>query len=71
VWRLPGAHTFGRSLTEAKRHGIEVVALRFDLDANQFEIDWNIHLGALKSPVEQARAAIAHAKADRKRRARL
>ena len=64
----PGAHTFGRSLAEAERHGIEVVALWFELEPDQFEIDWDIRLGELSKPVNRARAAIAHAEADRQRR---
>ena len=64
----PGAHTFGRSLAEAKRHGTEVVALWFELEPDQFEIDWDVRLGDLAIPVKQARAAIAHADADRLRR---
>jgi predicted RNase H-like HicB family nuclease len=64
----PGAHTFGRSLAEAKRHGTEVVALWFELEPDQVVIDWDIRLGELSKPVNQARAAIAHAEADRQRR---
>jgi predicted RNase H-like HicB family nuclease len=64
----PGAHTFGRSLAEAKRHGTEVVALWFELEPDQFEIDWDVRLGDLAIPVKQARAAMAHADADRLRR---
>ena len=64
----PGAHTFGRSLAEAKRHGIEVVALWFELEPDQFEIEWELRLGDLARPVRQARAAIAHAEEDRDRR---
>ena len=64
----PGAHTFGRSLGEAKRHGTEVVALWFELEPDQFEIDWDVRLGDLAIPVKQARAAMAHADADRLRR---
>jgi predicted RNase H-like HicB family nuclease len=64
----PGAHTFGRSLAEAKRHGIEVVALWFDLEPDQFEIDWDLRLGDIAKPVKEAKAAIAHAEEDRTRR---
>jgi predicted RNase H-like HicB family nuclease len=64
----PGAHTFGRSLAEAKRHGTEVVSLWFELEPAAFEIDWDVRLGDLSKPVNQARAAIAHAEADRQRR---
>jgi predicted RNase H-like HicB family nuclease len=64
----PGAHTFGRSLGEAKRHGLEMVALWFDLEPEQLDIDWDIRLGDLAAPVKQARAAMAHADADRLRR---
>ncbi len=64
----PGAHTFGRSLAEAKRHGKEVVALWFDLEPDKFEIDWDVRLGVLAGSVKQARAAMAHAEADRHRR---
>ena len=64
----PGAHTFGRSLAEVKRHAVEVVALWFELEPDQFEIDWNIQLGDLAAPVKQARSAMAHAEADRVRR---
>lgn len=61
----PGAHTFGRSLAEAKRHGSEVVALWFELEPTEFEIDWDIRLGDLAAPVKRARAAMDHAEADR------
>jgi predicted RNase H-like HicB family nuclease len=64
----PGAHTFGRSLAEAKRHAIEVVALWFEIELEDFEIDWDIKLGALAAPVKRARDAMAHAEADRTRR---
>lgn len=68
VTGTPGAHTFGRSLREAKRHGIEMVALWFELEPDQFDIDWDVRLGDLAAPVKQARAAMAHAEADRARR---
>lgn len=64
----PGAHTFGRSLAEAKRHGIEVVALWFELEPEQFQIEWEIKMGELAGPVKRARAAMAHAEEDRCRR---
>lgn len=64
----PGAHTFGRSLAEAKRHGIEVVALWFEIEPDDFEIDWDVKLGALAAPVRRARHAMAHAEVDRHRR---
>ena len=64
----PGAQTFGRSLAEAKRHSIEVVALWFELEPEDFEIDWDMRLGKLAMPVKQARTAMAHAEADRERR---
>jgi predicted RNase H-like HicB family nuclease len=64
----PGAHTFGRSLAEAKRHGVEVVVLWFQLEPEDFEIDWDIRLGDLTVPVKQAKVAMAHAEADRARR---
>lgn len=51
-----------------KRHAVEVVALWFELEPDQFEIDWNIQLGDLAGPVKQARSAMAHAEADRARR---
>ena len=60
-----GAHTFGRSLSEAKRHGVEMVALWFELEPDRFEIDWDLRLGDLAGTVKQARAAMAHAEADR------
>jgi hypothetical protein len=63
-----GAHTFGRSLGEAKRHGLEMVALWFDREPEQLDIDWDVRLGDLATPVKQARAAMAHADADRLRR---
>jgi hypothetical protein len=55
-------------LAEAKRHGIEVVALWFELEPEDFEIDWDMRLGKLAMPVKQARTAMAHAEADRERR---
>lgn len=64
----PGAHTFGRSLAEAKRHAIEVAALWFDIEPDQFEIDWDVRLGDLAGTVKRARAAMAHADADRVQR---
>jgi predicted RNase H-like HicB family nuclease len=66
----PGAHTFGRSLAEAKRHALEVVALWFELEPQQFEIDWDLRLGGIARPVKEAKAAIAHAEEDRTRRDR-
>ena len=64
----PGAHTFGRSLAEAKRHAVEVVALWFELEPEDFEIDWDVKLGDLAPSVKRARDAMAHAEADRGRR---
>ncbi len=64
----PGAHTFGRSLAEAKRHSTEMVALWFELEPTEFEIDWDVRLGDLAGSVKQAKAAIDHAEADRNRR---
>jgi predicted RNase H-like HicB family nuclease len=64
----PGAHTFGRSLAEARRHAIEVVALWFELEPDDFDIDWDIRLGNLAAPVKKARQAMAHAEEDRQRR---
>jgi predicted RNase H-like HicB family nuclease len=63
-----GAHTFGRSLAEAKRHAVEVVALWFEVEPDQVQIDWDIRLGELSKPVAQAKSAIAHAETDRERR---
>jgi len=64
----PGAQTFGRSLNEAKRHGVEMVALWFDREPDQLEIEWDVRLGSLAGPVKQALSAMAHAEADRLRR---
>lgn len=64
----PGAHTFGRSLAEAKRHGVEAVALWFDVEPDAFDIEWDIRLGDLAAPVKRARIAMAHAEEDRQRR---
>ena len=64
----PGAHTYGRSLAEAKRHAVEVVALWFELEPDHFDIDWDVQLGPLAAPVKRAREAMAHAEADRVRR---
>ncbi|MGH9072188.1 MAG: type II toxin-antitoxin system HicB family antitoxin [Acidimicrobiales bacterium] len=64
----PGAHSFGRSLVEAKRNAVEVVALWFELEPDAFDIDWEIQLGKLGGPVRQARKAMAHAEEDRGRR---
>lgn len=63
-----GAHTFGRSLTEAKRHALEMVALWHDVEPDDLDIDWDVRLGELAKPLSQARNAIAHAEADRARR---
>lgn len=64
----PGAHTFGRSLAEAKRHAVEVVALWFEIEPKDFDIDWDVKLGPLAAPVKRARDAMAHAETDRQRR---
>ncbi len=64
----PGAHTFGRSLAEAKRNAVEVIALWFEIEPEAFAIDWDIQLGVLAPSVEQARAAMAHAEEDQRRR---
>lgn len=64
----PGAHTFGRSLAEAKRNAVEVIALWYELEPEAFDIDWDLQLGALAPSVEQARAAMAHAEEDQRRR---
>jgi predicted RNase H-like HicB family nuclease len=63
-----GAHTFGRSLAEAKRRAGEMVALWYDVEPEQVAIDWDVRLGDLAKPLSQARSAIAHAEADRARR---
>jgi predicted RNase H-like HicB family nuclease len=63
-----GAQTFGRSLAEAKRHATEVVALWFELEPDDFDIEWDVRLGNLAAPVKKARQAMAHAEADRQRR---
>ena len=64
----PGAHTYGRSLAEAKRHAVEVVALWFELEPDHFDIQWDVHLGPIAAQVKRAREAMAHAEADRARR---
>jgi predicted RNase H-like HicB family nuclease len=64
----PGAHTFGRSLSEAKRHAVEMAALWFEMEPDQLDIDWDVRLGDLARPVKEARVAIAHAEADRAQR---
>jgi len=64
----PGAHTFGRSLAEAKRNAVEMVALWFELEAEDFELDWDIRLGKLAPVVKRARTAMAHAEEDQRRR---
>jgi predicted RNase H-like HicB family nuclease len=64
----PGAVTFGRSLGEAKRRGVEMVALWFDLEPEDITIDWDVRLGDLSRPVKQGRDAMAHAESDRLRR---
>jgi len=61
----PGAQSFGRSLAEAKRHGLEAAALWFDLAPEEIEVSWDIRLGGLAGPVKEARKAMAHAEADR------
>jgi predicted RNase H-like HicB family nuclease len=63
-----GAQTFGRSLSEAKRHAVEAAALWYDVAPETLNIDWDIRLGDLAKPLSQARSAIAHAEADRERR---
>lgn len=64
----PGAHTFGRSIAEAKRHAVEVVALWYELEPGQCDVTWDIRLGDLAKSVKQARVAMAHAEEDRLRR---
>lgn len=68
VTGVRGAHTFGRSLTEAKRHAVEAAALWYDIEPDEFDVAWDIRLGDLAKPLSQARDAIAHAEADRARR---
>ncbi len=63
-----GAHTFGRSLVEAKRHAVEMVALWFELEPEAFDIDWDVRLGDLARVVKRAHAAIAHVAEDQRRR---
>jgi predicted RNase H-like HicB family nuclease len=63
-----GADTFGRSLSEAKRHAVEAAALWYDVEPEDLDFDWDIKLGDLAKPLSQARTAIAHAEADRERR---
>lgn len=63
-----GAHTFGRSLTEAKRHAVEAAALWYDVEPDDLDVDWDIRLGELAKPLGEARNAIAHAEVDRARR---
>ena len=65
---VAGAHTFGRSLSEAKRHAVEVCALWYELEPDHFDVDWDVRLGNLAAPVKHAKAAMAHAEADRARR---
>ena len=65
-----GAQTFGRSLAEAKRNAIEVIALWSDLEPEAFDVDWDIQLGSLADTVEKAREAMAHAEEDKRRRGR-
>lgn len=65
---IRGAHTFGRSLAEAKRNAIEMVALWHNVEPDSVDIDWDVRLGDLAKPLSQARSAIAHAEADRARR---
>lgn len=64
----PGAHTFGRSLAEAKRNAVEMVALWTELEPEAFDIDWDIRLGKLATAVKRARTAMAHAEEDQRRR---
>ena len=63
-----GAHTFGRSLAEAKRKAAEMVALWSELEPEAFELDWDIRLGKLAPVVKRARTAMAHAEEDQRRR---
>lgn len=63
-----GAHTFGRSLVEAKRHAVEMVALWFDAEPDTFDIQWDVRLGDLASVVKRAHAAIAHVAEDQRLR---
>src|SRR5258708_4509897 len=64
----PGAHRWGRSWGEAKRHGPEMVALWFALEREQFDIDWDVRLGDLAAPVRPPPSAMAPGEAARARR---
>ncbi|MDQ2826140.1 MAG: hypothetical protein M3Y04_04130 [Actinomycetota bacterium] len=64
----PGAHTFGRSLVEAKRHAVDMVALWFDVEPDTLDIDWDVRLGDLASVVKRAHDAMAHVVEDQRRR---
>ncbi len=64
----PGAQTFGRSMVEAKRHAVEMVALWFDVEPDTVAIDWDVQLGDLASVVKRAHIAIAHVAEDQRRR---
>lgn len=63
-----GAHTFGRSLGEAKRRAVEMTAVWYDVEPQAIQIEWDIRLGELAKPLSQAKSAIAHAETDRQRR---
>ena len=64
----PGAHTFGRSIAQARRHAIEMIALWADVEPASFDVEYDVRLGELAKPVNQARAAMAHAESDRQQR---
>lgn len=44
------------------------IALWTELEPEAFEIDWDLQLGPLANTVKRARAAMAHAEEDRRRR---
>ncbi|MGH9180374.1 MAG: type II toxin-antitoxin system HicB family antitoxin [Acidimicrobiales bacterium] len=56
-----GAHSFGRSLAEAKPNAVAVVAL-------WLELEWDVQLGKLGAPVKRALTAMGPAEEDRRRR---
>jgi len=45
-----------------------MVSLWSDLEADEFDFEWDIRLGDLARPVKQAKAAMTHADLDRSRR---
>ncbi|MDP8929354.1 MAG: hypothetical protein M3O70_12485 [Actinomycetota bacterium] len=51
------AHTFGRNLAHAKRMAVDVIALWFELEPDDFDVEWEISVSPeLDQELERLRA---------------